>query len=152
YVLAIEPAALAAFAAIAERERCPFAVIGEIDGSGQLTVYDQMFSDDTVNVTLQLVLGKPLRLNGEVRSVPPPARRFDTSALELREALYPVLRFPAVADKTFLITIGDRNVGGLVSRDQLVGPWQVPVSDVAVTLADYYGAAGGGVASGERTA
>ena len=83
--------------------------------------------------------------------MPPPARRFDTSALELREALYRVLRFPAVADKTFLITIGDRNVGGLVSRDQLVGPWQVPVSDVAVTLADYYGAAGEALAIGERT-
>lgn len=151
YVLAIEPAALAAFAAIAERERCPFAVIGEIDGSGQLTVHDPLFRDDPVNVPLELVLGKPPRLKRDARSVPPPARRFDTSALELREALYRVLRFPAVADKTFLITIGDRNVGGLVSRDQLVGPWQVPVSDVAVTLADYYGAAGEALAIGERT-
>src|SRR4029077_3706849 len=80
-----------------------------------------------------------------------PRARFDLAAIELREAAYRVLRFPAVADKTFLITIGDRTVGGLVSRDQLVGPWQVPVSDVAVTLADYRGAAGEAMAMGERT-
>ena len=151
YVLAIEPGALGTFAAIAERERCPFAVIGEIDGSGQLRVHDPLFHDDPVDVPLELVLGKPPRLTRDVRSVPPSSRRFDSAALGLRESLYRVLRLPAVADKTFLITIGDRNVGGLVSRDQLVGPWQVPVSDVAVTLADYYGAAGEALAVGERT-
>jgi phosphoribosylformylglycinamidine synthase len=151
YVLAIEPGTLAAFAAIAERERCPFAVIGEIDGSGRLQVYDPLFHDDPVNVPLDLVLGNAPRLTLEARSVRPPAPHFDTAGLELRESLYRVLRLPAVADKTFLITIGDRNVGGLVSRDQLVGPWQVPVSDVAVTLADYYGAAGEALAVGERT-
>jgi phosphoribosylformylglycinamidine synthase len=151
YVLAIEPGALATFAAIAERERCPFAVIGEIDGSGQLQVHDPLFHEDPVNVPLELVLGNPPRLRREARSVPPPSRRFDIAGIELREALYRVLRLPAVADKTFLVTIGDRNVGGLVSRDQLVGPWQVPVSDVAVTLADHYGAAGEALAVGERT-
>jgi phosphoribosylformylglycinamidine synthase len=151
YVLAIEPGALEAFAAIATRERCPFAVIGEIDGSGRLQVHDPLFHDDPVNVPLELILGRPPRLTREARSVPPPSRAFDTAGIELREALYRVLRLPAVADKTFLITIGDRNVGGLVSRDQLVGPWQVPVSDVAVTLADYYGAAGEALAVGERT-
>ncbi|MGB6603402.1 MAG: phosphoribosylformylglycinamidine synthase, partial [Steroidobacteraceae bacterium] len=151
YVLVIEPEALAAFAAIAGRERCPFAVLGEIDASGQLEVHDPLFNDDPVNVPVELVLGRPPRLTLEVRAAPPPSRRFDTTGLELREALYRVLQLPAVADKTFLITIGDRNVGGLVSRDQLVGPWQVPVSDVAVTLADYYGAAGEALAVGERT-
>ena len=81
----------------------------------------------------------------------PQRRRFDSTRLELREAAYRVLRLPAVADKTFLITIGDRTVGGLISRDQLVGPWQVPVSDVAVTLADYQGTRGEAMAMGERT-
>ena len=77
--------------------------------------------------------------------------RFDLAAIDLREAAYRVLRLPTVADKTFLITIGDRTVGGLISRDQMVGPWQVPVSDVAVTLADYHGVAGEAMAMGERT-
>ena len=151
YVLAIATEALPQFAAIAARERCPFAVIGEINTSGQLTVRDTLFGDTPVDMPLDVLLGKPPRLTRDVQTVTAPRRRFDSTRIELREAAYRVLRFPAVADKTFLITIGDRTVGGLVSRDQLVGPWQVPVSDVAVTLADYQGAAGEAMAMGERT-
>jgi len=151
YLLAIAPQALAQFAAIAERERCPFAVIGETDASGQLTVRDPLFGDQPVDMPLEVLLGKPPRLTREVRSVEPRRRRFDTARIDLREAVYRVLRLPAVADKTFLITIGDRSVGGLISRDQLVGPWQVPVSDVAVSSADYHGTAGEAMAMGERT-
>ncbi|MDB6008100.1 MAG: phosphoribosylformylglycinamidine synthase [Gammaproteobacteria bacterium] len=151
YVLAVEASALKEFAAIAERERCPFAVIGEIDDSGVLVVTDPLFRDDAVNMPIEVLLGKAPRMTRDVRSVEPPSRPFDVSALDLREAAYRVLRLPAVADKTFLITIGDRTVGGLISRDQLVGPWQVPVSDVAVTVADHQGHAGEAMAMGERT-
>ncbi len=151
YVLAIAPQALAQFAAIAERERCPYAVIGEIDASGQLTVRDPLFGDQPVDMPLEVLLGEPPQLTREVSSVAVRRRRFDTARIGLREAAYRVLRLPAVADKTFLITIGDRTVGGLISRDQLVGPWQVPVSDVAVSIADYQGTAGEALAMGERT-
>ena len=151
YVLAVEASAVARFAAIAERERCPFAVIGEIDDSGVLVVTDPLFRDDAVHMPIEVLLGKAPRMTRDVRSVEPPSRPFDVGALDLREAAYRVLRLPAVADKTFLITIGDRTVGGLISRDQLVGPWQVPVSDVAVTVADHQGHAGEAMAMGERT-
>jgi len=151
YVLIVAADALPQFEAIAARERCPFAVIGEIDGSGRLTVSDPLFHDRPVDMPLEMLLGKPPRLKRDVRSVAPVRRRFDAGRIDLREATYRVLRLPAVADKSFLITIGDRTVGGLVSRDQLVGPWQVPVSDVGVTLADHEGSAGEALAMGERT-
>ncbi|HEU4623708.1 MAG TPA: phosphoribosylformylglycinamidine synthase [Steroidobacteraceae bacterium] len=151
YVLAVAPERLATFAALAERERAPFAVIGEIDGSGRLVVHDPLFENDPVDMPIDMLLGKPPRMTRDVKTIPPARRPFDLSRVDLREAAYRVLRFPAVADKTFLITIGDRSVGGLISRDQMVGPWQVPVSDVAVTLADYVGTAGEAMAMGERT-
>ncbi|MGH8304382.1 MAG: phosphoribosylformylglycinamidine synthase, partial [Steroidobacteraceae bacterium] len=133
------------------RERCPFAVIGEITAGGQLCVRDPLFRDEPVDMPLEVLLGKPPRLRRNVVSARAARRRFDTGRVELREAAYRVLRLPAVADKTFLITIGDRTVGGLISRDQLVGPWQVPVSDAAVSLADYHGVSGEAMAMGERT-
>jgi phosphoribosylformylglycinamidine synthase len=151
YVLCVEAVALAEFAAIADRERCPFAVIGEIDDSGVLVVNDPLFHDDAVNMPIEVLLGKAPRMTRDVRSVATPRRAFNVSAIDLRDAAYRVLRLPAVADKTFLITIGDRTVGGLISRDQLVGPWQVPVSDVAVTVADHRGYAGEAMSMGERT-
>jgi phosphoribosylformylglycinamidine synthase len=151
YVLIVAAGALAEFAAIAARERCPFARIGEIDASGRLTVSDALQDDTPVDMPLEVLLGQPPRLRREVHSVAVQSRPFELAALDVREAAYRVLRLPAVADKGFLITIGDRTVGGLVSRDQLVGPWQVPVSDVAVTLADYRGTAGEAMAMGERT-
>ena len=151
YVLAIDAASLDTFAAIADRERCPFAVIGEIDGTGRLVVHDPHFRNDPVDMPVDVLLGKPPRMVRDVKSVPVERRAFDFERIDLREAAYRVLRFPAVADKTFLISIGDRTVGGLVSRDQMVGPWQVPVSDVAVTLTDYFGHTGEAMAMGERT-
>jgi phosphoribosylformylglycinamidine synthase len=151
YVLIVEAGSLAQFAAIAARERCPYAAIGAIDGSGRLVVHDPLFHDQPVDMPLDLLLGKPPRLRLEARSVRSARRRFDAGPIDLTEAAYRVLRLPAVADKSFLITIGDRTVGGLVSRDQLVGPWQVPVSDAAVTVADYEGVAGEALAMGERT-
>src|SRR5579871_808912 len=151
YVLTIAPTELETFAAIARRERCPFADIGEIDASGRLVVHDALFGDDPVDMPLDVLLGRPPRMRREAQSLQRPRREFDVDRLELRDAAYRVLRLPAVADKTFLITIGDRTVGGFVSRDQLVGPWQVPVSDVAVTLSDYQGVAGEAMAVGERS-
>jgi phosphoribosylformylglycinamidine synthase len=151
YVLALEPGALALFRAIAERERCPYAVIGQITADGVLLVHDREFDDEPVHMPIDALLGRPPRMRREVRTQPRPATRNDCEALDVREAIYRVLRFPAVADKTFLITIGDRSVGGQISRDQMVGPWQVPVSDVAVTLADYDHLHGEAMALGERT-
>jgi phosphoribosylformylglycinamidine synthase len=151
YVLAIAAASLPQFAAIAARERCPYALIGEIDDSGRLRVFDALSTTEPVDMPLDVLLGKPPRLTREVTSLIPERRSFDSARIDLREAAYRVLRLPAVADKSFLITIGDRTVGGLISRDQLVGPWQVPVSDVAVTLVDYQGCAGEAMAVGERT-
>ena len=151
YVLAIEAHALPQFSAIALRERCPYAVIGKIDASGQLAVHDALFENEPVDMPLDVLLGKPPRLTRDVTSRHAQRPSLDIARIDMREAAYRVLRLPAVADKTFLITIGDRTVGGLISRDQLVGPWQVPVSDVAVTLADYQGVAGEAMAVGERT-
>jgi phosphoribosylformylglycinamidine synthase len=151
YVLVVARDALTEFSAIAARERCPFAVIGEIDAGGRLQVRDSLFHDEPVDLGVDVLLGKPPRLTREATSLVPARRRFDSTRVDLREAVYRVLRLPAVADKTFLITIGDRTVGGLVGRDPLAGPWQVPVSDVAVTLADYHGVGGEALAMGERT-
>jgi phosphoribosylformylglycinamidine synthase len=151
YVLAVAPERLDVFSALAERERCPFAVIGTLDGTGQLVVYDSLFDNQPVDMPIDVLLGKPPRMTRDVKTIAPARKPFDLSRVDLRDAAYRVLRFPAVADKTFLITIGDRSVGGMISRDQMVGPWQVPVSDVAVTIADYTGNAGEAMAMGERT-
>ncbi|HEX5458623.1 MAG TPA: phosphoribosylformylglycinamidine synthase [Steroidobacteraceae bacterium] len=151
YVVVVAPEALETFAAIAARERCPHAVIGTIDDTGQLTVTDPLLGGEPVDMPLEVLLGKPPRMVRDVRSAATQPRPLDLNRIELNEAVYRVLRLPAVADKTFLITIGDRTVGGMVSRDPLVGPWQVPVSDVAVTVADYRGHAGEAMAMGERT-
>ena len=151
YVLAVAPDRLRTFAEIAERERSPFAVIGDIDDTGVLVVHDSLFNNNPVEMPIDVLLGKAPRMTRDVRSLAMPGKPFDLSQVNVRDAIYRVLRFPAVADKTFLITIGDRSVGGLISRDQMVGPWQVPVSDVAVTVADYHGHAGEAMAMGERT-
>ncbi len=151
YVLAIDAAALDRFSAVAQRERCPFAVIGTIDDSGQLIVADPQLGTTPVDIPIDVLLGKPPRMVRDVRTVQQDTEAFDPATIDLREAARRVLRFPAVADKTFLISIGDRSVGGLISRDQFVGPWQVPVADVGVTVADYRGHAGEAMAMGERT-
>ena len=152
YLLLIRPADLATFEAIARRERCPHAVIGVITDDGVLEVEDPLLRAFPVRMPVDVLLGKPPRMRREVASAPAPALRADEFAgLNLREACYRVLRLPAVADKTFLVTIGDRTVGGLVSRDPFVGPWQVPVADAGVTLTDYVHHSGEALAVGERT-
>ncbi len=151
YVLAIAPEALAAFAAMCARERCPFAVVGTANAHGRLTVADPLFGNKPVDVPLDVILGKVPKMTRDVRHVTRVHPPLDTSRITVRDAAYRVLQLPAVADKTFLITIGDRTVGGLCSRDPMVGPWQVPVADVAVTLMDFKGFAGEAMAIGERT-
>lgn len=151
YVLTIAPERLDDFRAIARRERAPFAVIGTIDDTGHLVVADRELGTTVVDMPLDVLLGKPPRMTRDVQTLRPLRKPLALDGATLREAAYRVLQLPAVADKTFLITIGDRTVGGLVSRDQLVGPWQVPVADVGVTLTDYEGYAGEAMAIGERT-
>jgi phosphoribosylformylglycinamidine synthase len=151
YVLVVAPQSLPRFEAIAERERCPFAVVGVLDDSGRLTVRDPLTGDLPIDMPLEVLFGKPPRMVRRCTSVAAPSHSFSAKIADVREAAYRVLRFPAVADKTFLISIGDRTVGGLSSRDQMVGPWQVPVSDVAVTLVDHTGHGGEAMAMGERT-
>ncbi len=151
YVIVVAAERLPRLAALAERERCPLAVIGTLDDTGRLIVRDPLFNNLPVDMPLETLLGKPPRMVRRCTSLAPITRPFAFAHLDVRESVYRVMRFPAVADKTFLISIGDRTVGGLVSRDQMVGPWQVPVSDVAVTLADHTGHAGEAMAMGERT-
>jgi phosphoribosylformylglycinamidine synthase len=151
YVLAIAPADLARFAAMCERERCPFAVVGRANAAGMLVVRDPHFGDKPVDVPLELILGKPPRMMRDAHRVARTLPPLDLAGVTLDSALRRVLQLPAVADKTFLVTIGDRTVGGLCSRDPMVGPWQVPVADCAVTLNDFVGAAGEAMAMGERT-
>ena len=151
YVLIVDAGKLDDFSAIARRERCPFAVIGEIDDTGVLVLEDTLHGSRPVDLPLEVLLGKAPKMLRDVRRVNPPRATFAADRLDLRDAAYRLLRFPAVADKTFLISIGDRTVGGMISRDQMVGPWQVPVADVAVTIADYFGHAGEAMSMGERT-
>ena len=151
YVLAIGAERLTAFSAICERERCPFAVLGTASSDGKLVVEDSLLKDKPVDIDLSIVLGKPPKMLRDVRRVVPRLAALSLDGIGLKEAAYRVLRHPAVADKSFLIAIGDRTVGGLCSRDPFVGPWQVPVADCAVTLLDYDGYAGEAFAIGERT-
>ena len=150
YVMAILKEDLPKFKAICERERCPFAVVGYATEARHLTVKDAHFDNKPVDMDLSVLLGKPPKMTRDVKSVAKNLTAFDTSKIDLKDAVARVLRLPGVADKTFLITIGDRSVTGLIARDQMVGPWQVPVSDVAVTLAGYETNVGEAFAIGER--
>jgi len=150
YVLAIAPASLPLFEAICERERCPYAVVGEATDDGWLRVSDSHFGNEPIDMPLSVLLGKPPRMHREATRMPPLRETLETSTISLDEAVRRVLQLPCVADKTFLVTIGDRSVTGLVARDQMVGRWQVPVADVAVTAADYTGYAGEAMSMGER--
>ena len=151
YVLVISERGLAAFEAIARRERCPFAVVGKLTGDGLLQVNDRHFGNRPVDMPIDVLLGKPPKMLRDVQSVRPSLPALALQSVDIKEAALRVLAHPAVADKTFLISIGDRTVGGQISRDQMVGPWQVPVADVAVTLSDYFGHSGEAMAMGERT-
>ena len=151
YVLVVAAESINGFAALCARERCPFAVIGTLTDDGRLVVRDPQFAETPVDMPLEVLLGKAPRMTRDVKRLAPATQTFDTAGLDPREALRRVLRFPAVADKTFLVTIGDRTVGGMISRDQMAGPWQVPVADCGVTTTDYFGHAGEAMAMGERT-
>ncbi|ARP90380.1 phosphoribosylformylglycinamidine synthase [Bordetella genomosp. 9] len=163
YVLAVLPDDLPRFDAIARRERCPYAVVGVATEERQLRVVqgEGLPGVDPqgqaagpvrpVDVPIDVILGKPPRMTRDVKRLPGVSEPLDLAGIDLTEAAYRVLRHPTVANKTFLITIGDRTVGGLSARDQMVGPWQVPVADCAVTLADYEGFRGEAMAMGERT-
>jgi phosphoribosylformylglycinamidine synthase len=151
YVLAVSERGLARFESIARRERCPYAVVGRLTGDGILRVHDSHFDNYPVDLPIEVLLGKAPRMHRDVAHAPRKVLPFDATGIDVAEAARRVLSHPAVADKTFLITIGDRTVGGQISRDQMVGPWQVPVADCAVTLSDYFGHSGEAMAMGERT-
>jgi len=150
YVLAVLPADIPGLLAICERERCPCAVIGEATGERELLLADSHFGDNPVQIPMDLLFGKPPKMTRDVQRLTAPARPLDLAVMDMASAVERVLRLPAVAAKHFLITIGDRSITGLVARDQMVGPWQVPVADVAVTMGDYEGYAGEAMAMGER--
>ena len=150
YVLAIAPDRIADFAALCERERCPWADVGEATYDRALEVYDSEFDSRPVSMPMSILLGDVPRMHRDAVSTPPVRGEFDTRNIRIGAALERVLRMPAVADKSFLVTIGDRTVGGLVARDQMTGPWQVPVADCAVTLSGFHGCVGEAMAMGER--
>ena len=151
YVLALLPGSIAQFAALCERERCPFAVVGEITADGRLVVSDPQLCSTPVDMPIEVLLGKAPRMTRDVRSTPKSTSALATGTSSLADSLDRLLCLPTIADKSFLITIGDRTVGGLISRDQMVGPWQVPVADVAVSLSSYDEYSGEAMAMGERT-
>ncbi|TFH88610.1 phosphoribosylformylglycinamidine synthase [Billgrantia azerbaijanica] len=150
YVLAVAPEDLATFEALCARERCPYAVVGEATEAHHLSVRDGHFESRPVDLPMSVLFGKPPKMQREFtrESRELPGVMLDN--LDLREALERVLRLPTVASKSFLITIGDRSITGMVARDQMVGPWQVPVADVAVTTASFDTHAGEAMAMGER--
>jgi len=151
YVLAIDASEVTRFSEICQRERCPFAVVGEATEAPQLVLGDGYFDNTPIDMSLEMLLGKPPKMLREVQHRPFAKQELDTSSIELAEAAKRVLSLPTVASKNFLITIGDRSVTGLVARDQMVGPWQVPVADVGVTAASYDVYTGEAMAVGERT-
>jgi len=150
YVLAIAPESLEQFKAFCERERCPFSVVGVATEDRHLSLVDEG-NESPVDMPMDVLLGKPPKMHRDVKTVQRTFKPMDLTGVSLEKAVIDVLSHPTVASKRFLITIGDRTVGGLSHRDQMVGPWQVPVADCAVTLADYAGFAGEAMSMGERT-
>ncbi len=151
YVLAISNENLSTFTTICERERCPYAIIGDATNEKQLVLNDSHFENTPIDIPMEVLLGKPPKMLRDVQSVNIEQQEFNHHDINIKEAVYRVLKLPTVADKSFLITIGDRSVTGMVTRDQMVGPWQVPVADVAVTSSGYRGYTGEAMAVGERT-
>lgn len=151
YVMSVDAADFERFKAICERERCPFAVVGEATAEPHLTVTDSHFSNTPVDMPLEVLLGKPPRMHRSVSREAEQGDDFSAASVNIEEALGRVLHHPAVASKSFLITIGDRTITGLVARDQMVGPWQVPVADCAVTATSFDVYTGEAMAMGERT-
>ena len=151
YVLAIGPEQLLEFEAICQRERCPYAVVGEATAERRLRVTDPRRALEVIDLPMDVLFGKPPRMHREAKRIRPRLDLVpDLTGISMDEALLRVLRLPTVGSKSFLITIGDRTVGGLNHRDPMVGPWQVPVADCAVTIADFDGYAGEAMAMAER--
>lgn len=150
YVMAIRPESLPLFESICARERCPFAVLGEATEARHLTVEDPLFNNNAVDMPMQVLLGGTPRMQRSYEAAPRVGNAFDAQTLDLKDAIYRVLKNPTVASKSFLITIGDRSITGMVARDQMVGPWQVPVADAAVTTTSLQGYTGEAMAMGER--
>lgn len=150
YVLAIRPESLTQFEEICARERCPFAVLGEATEARHLTVEDPLFDNDAVDMPMQVMLGGTPRMQRAYESIERQGDDFDPAQIDLKDAIFRVLKNPTVASKSFLITIGDRSITGMVARDQMVGRWQVPVADAAVTTTSLQGFTGEALAMGER--
>ena len=151
YVLAVSDDNLSLFDEICMRERCPYMVLGQTTEERDLIVHDPKFNNNPVAVPLQLILGRIPKMSRPGERRKSETENLDALNIDIKESAYRILQIPAIADKTFLISIGDRTVTGLVARDQMVGPWQVPVADVAVTMNDYHGYHGEAMAIGERT-
>jgi len=151
YVLAVNPSLMPLFEQMCARERCPFAVVGVATADRELVVEDGPGGERVIDMPLEVLLGKPPRLHRDVQRLPLASPPLDLTGVKLETVALDVLRHPTVASKRFLVTIGDRTVGGLTHRDPMVGPWQVPVADCAVTLADFAGFRGEAMAMGERT-
>ncbi|MEX1199816.1 MAG: phosphoribosylformylglycinamidine synthase [Methylophaga sp.] len=151
YVLGVNPEDVETFQAICERERCPWAIVGETTADQHLLLGDAEFDNQPIDMPLSLLLGKPPKMLREVKHHSKPKPELNLDGISVPAAVERVLKLPTVGSKSFLITIGDRSVTGLVARDQMVGPWQVPVADCAVTLADHHGLLGEAMSMGERT-
>ena len=150
YVLSILEKDLETFRAICERERCPFAVVGTATDDGHLKVRDDLFSNNPVDLPLNVLLGKPPKTTRTDKTVTPSKKPFNAGDIDITEAAYRVLRLPTVAAKNFLITIGDRSVGGMTHRDQMVGKYQTPVADCAVTMMGFNTYRGEAMSMGEK--
>jgi phosphoribosylformylglycinamidine synthase len=151
YVLAISPESYDIFKQLCIRERAPFAVVGEANDSGQLQVDDALFDNRAIDMPLQVLLGKPPRMDRITVRDDKKTKEFDLDGIDLNTAIERVLQLPTVADKSFLITIGDRSISGLVVRDQMIGPWQTPVSDCAITASGFDAYVGEAMSVGERS-
>jgi phosphoribosylformylglycinamidine synthase len=151
YVMAVPPSRIEVFKALCERERCPFAIVGTATEEKKLVLTDPHFNNTPIDLPLDVLLGKPPRMHRVAQTLARPQSALDLGDLTLAEAVRRVLIHPAVADKTFLISIGDRTITGLIHRDQMVGPWQVPVADCAVTAAAFDVYTGEAMSMGERT-
>jgi phosphoribosylformylglycinamidine synthase len=150
YVIAIYPEKLADFETLCKRERCLYAIVGEATKEQELVVNDRVFENNPVDMPLNVLLGKPPKMHRIVASRETPQPAFEAAVLDMDEVTERLLRLPTIASKSFLITIGDRSITGMVTRDQMVGPWQIPVANAGVTCADYKGYTGEAMASGER--
>ena len=151
YVLAIASEYLAKFESICQRERCPYAVVGESTEEEYISLTDRDFDNHPIDLPMSVLFGKPPKMHRDIGRKQAVTTEFSSADIDIEEAVRRVLRHPAVASKSFLITIGDRSITGMVSRDQMVGPWQVPVADCAVTTVSYDSYAGEAMAMGERT-